>query len=455
MGGFWGGGLTRAILRSNADNFGSDLVGITGRTGALGDLFSGDYRIVDVMQADYGAVGDGVQNDQPAIQAAVTYAAANNGAVFFPTPSASYKLDTDVTCPTTVPIEFIMAPGVHFTGVGKMPNRVVNLNHLMTQNYKRIMGGAGDASTAHKGWVVQSLEVSPNTDFPVDGHAAASVFAALGRDGVGCGIWATNFHLRFESGFTGGGICCDLNIDNYAADSMGTALQIDGVGTYHPHFAMYVKWSGAGQWDAGLRLENCKTGLGIDLTGVAEANREWGVWVKTDKNHIKLVSSDALVPANAHIFGVDTTDAIMWAMTKGGGVKGKELVQTSFLNGWEFGIKSKTTELTGLTGASVNWAGAITTGMMVLGVSARVTTLITGATGVDVGENGGDTDLFIDGMGVALGSVAALGNSNAAFTGPKVYRSTYGILVTAVGGDFTAGAIRLVLHYIELTPPGS
>jgi hypothetical protein len=118
-------------------------------------------------------------------------------------------------------------------------------------------------------------------------------------------------------------------------------------------------------------------------------------------------------------------------------------------------ISQKTTELTSMSGATITWSNAIPAGSMVFGISARVTTLVTGATTMDIGESGGDTDLYIDGMAVAADTTADIANSNAALTGPKAYQSTTSILVTAVGGaaNFSAGALRLTLYYIELTPP--
>ena len=115
-------------------------------------------------------------------------------------------------------------------------------------------------------------------------------------------------------------------------------------------------------------------------------------------------------------------------------------------------IKHKSTDIT-CVGATETWANAIPAGTIVLGVTAKVTTLITGATSFDVGISGGDVDLFIDGMSVALNTTGDIANSNASFTNPISYQSNTSILVTAIGGNFTAGVLRLVLHYIDLTAP--
>ena len=117
--------------------------------------------------------------------------------------------------------------------------------------------------------------------------------------------------------------------------------------------------------------------------------------------------------------------------------------------------KVKTTSLE-LSGATETWTNAIPAGSQVLGVTARVTTLVEGATSMDIGD-GTDADIFIDGMGVALNTIADLANCNDGTLLPNTYKATTDIVVTALGNgaSFTAGVLRLTLHYIELTPPSS
>lgn len=119
-------------------------------------------------------------------------------------------------------------------------------------------------------------------------------------------------------------------------------------------------------------------------------------------------------------------------------------------------IRSATTELT-LSGATTSWNSSLPAGTIILGVTARVTELITGATSFDVGVSGGDTDLFLDGVAVAAGTTADLEDANASFTAPFVNSSLGTILVTAVGGtvSFSAGKVRLTVFYIDLTSPTS
>jgi len=125
-------------------------------------------------------------------------------------------------------------------------------------------------------------------------------------------------------------------------------------------------------------------------------------------------------------------------------------------NGQVFDIGQYTTEKTALSGATVTWANAIPAGTMVLGVSARVTTLVEGCTSIDIGD-GTDADIFVDGMAVALNTTADLADCNDGTLLPNTYKAATNIVLTAVGdgASFTAGAVRLTVYYIELTPPTS
>ena len=97
-------------------------------------------------------------------------------------------------------------------------------------------------------------------------------------------------------------------------------------------------------------------------------------------------------------------------------------------------------------------AAIIPANALVIGVSFRVTTEITGCTSIDAGVAGATTRY---GTGVAL--VAGTTNVSAGVTNPTVYGTATAIRFTAVGGgaSFTAGVIRVVVHYISLTPPTS
>jgi len=86
---------------------------------------------------------------------------------------------------------------------------------------------------------------------------------------------------------------------------------------------------------------------------------------------------------------------------------------------------------------------------MVFAVTGRVKTAITGAvTDFDLGV-ASSTNRYGGGLGLAQGSwlVGITGQ-------PVTYYADTPLQLTANGGDFAAGEVRLVLHYFLATPPG-
>jgi hypothetical protein len=111
------------------------------------------------------------------------------------------------------------------------------------------------------------------------------------------------------------------------------------------------------------------------------------------------------------------------------------------------------TELTGMSGATATAASFIPAGALVLAISTRVTTTITGATSWDIGD-GTDVDRW--------GAAIALTTAPPTTTDPTDYLdntvtwqgSTAGdVVLTANGSNFTAGAVRIVVTYMSLTAP--
>jgi len=98
-------------------------------------------------------------------------------------------------------------------------------------------------------------------------------------------------------------------------------------------------------------------------------------------------------------------------------------------------------------GSSVTSPLLIPSRALVFGVTGRVIEAITGtATTWDLGV-AGDAGRFGTGLGLGLNSWV---NGPAA---PIVYWSPTALEITAQGGAFTGGAIRLVVHYAELSLP--
>jgi hypothetical protein len=102
--------------------------------------------------------------------------------------------------------------------------------------------------------------------------------------------------------------------------------------------------------------------------------------------------------------------------------------------------------LSGLSGASVTSSIRIPDRSIVLGVSTRVVTAITGAAAFDCGV-AGETGKF----GVALGTTS--GSTNVGIVGPEAFYADTPIVLKANGGNFTGGAVRLAIHYLTLGSP--
>lgn len=100
------------------------------------------------------------------------------------------------------------------------------------------------------------------------------------------------------------------------------------------------------------------------------------------------------------------------------------------------------------SGATVTVAGLIPANSIVIGVTARVTTAITGATSFDIGD-GTTANLFGDDVAVALNTTS---NNTIA---PTRYATATNVVLTANGGNFTAGAVRLTVHFLTLVAPTS
>jgi hypothetical protein len=71
---------------------------------------------------------------------------------------------------------------------------------------------------------------------------------------------------------------------------------------------------------------------------------------------------------------------------------------------------------------------------------------ITGATSYGVGISG-DTGKFGNLLGIAPGS------TNIGVIGPTAFYSDTKVRVTANGGNFTTGKVRLIAYFIEMTAP--
>jgi hypothetical protein len=121
-------------------------------------------------------------------------------------------------------------------------------------------------------------------------------------------------------------------------------------------------------------------------------------------------------------------------------------------NGQEVAIKGAHTLISGLSGATANVTNALPAGSVIIAVVARVTTTITGATTWDLGD-GTDVDRF--GAAIVLAAGTTVDTTDWTITTPPVYTAVTDLVLTANGSNFTAGAVRFGVYYIQPTVPGS
>jgi len=104
--------------------------------------------------------------------------------------------------------------------------------------------------------------------------------------------------------------------------------------------------------------------------------------------------------------------------------------------------------ISGLSGSSVTTSVNIPANCIVLSVGCRVTTAIAGATSFSVGVSG-NTSQFGSSLSISAGS------TNYGLIGPTAFYSATPLVLSAAGGSFTAGAVRLSVHYLLCAPSAS
>ena len=112
-------------------------------------------------------------------------------------------------------------------------------------------------------------------------------------------------------------------------------------------------------------------------------------------------------------------------------------------NGATTGVAVLEETLTALSGASVDASVQIPDRSIVLGVSTRTLTTITGATSYDCGI-AGETAKFGSTLGIAAGS------TNRGVIGPQAFYADTSVRLTASGGDFTGGSVRIAIHLLTV-----
>ena len=101
-----------------------------------------------------------------------------------------------------------------------------------------------------------------------------------------------------------------------------------------------------------------------------------------------------------------------------------------------------------LSGTSVATTVVIPNRAIVHGVSTRTSVAVTGATSYSCGV-AGDVGKFGASLGVAKNA------SNIGVIGPTAFYADTPVVVTAAGGSFTGGKVRVAIHLMRLDGPGA
>lgn len=101
-----------------------------------------------------------------------------------------------------------------------------------------------------------------------------------------------------------------------------------------------------------------------------------------------------------------------------------------------------------VSGASTTTSIAIPSRAIVLAVSTRTTVAVTGAASYNCGVSG-EASKFGGALGVAKNS------SNIGVIGPTAFYADTPVSLTAVGGNFVAGKVRVAIHVLRFDAPAS
>jgi hypothetical protein len=99
-----------------------------------------------------------------------------------------------------------------------------------------------------------------------------------------------------------------------------------------------------------------------------------------------------------------------------------------------------------MSGASVTLTNIIPAGAVVVGVTCKVTTAITGATSFQIGT-AADPDRF--GAAVAIALATTSDNRNWTSGTVECFPAATSLILTANGSNFTAGAVYVSVQYLS------
>ena len=255
-------------------------------------------------------------------------------------------------------------------------------------------------------------------------------------------IDTTNNRLVINDGVTAGGAPAAklseviTNGRTGVSDTGYTVLATDRVVAYTAlTAARVVALPASSAYPTGTRL------LIVDETGNCSV---------TKTLTINAASSDAINGAASAVIneaygfiGVESNSAGEWVIVDVGFMPATANVAAA-LHGATIQAQVIETLVT-LSGLSTNASVPIPANCIVLAVGARVLTAITGVTSYEVGVSGNLSQFG------SLLSISA-GSSNFGLIGPAAFYTNTTIIITAAGGSFTGGQVRLSISILLANP---
>lgn len=176
----------------------------------------------------------------------------------------------------------------------------------------------------------------------------------------------------------------------------------------------------------------------------ASPTGEWAGWAgdiayRADGAWLRLVAGSGWRAFVADEGAVYLRDGALWAPM----IRAQSVDLARGLFGGTTGMAVLEETLSALSGATVDSTIQIPDRSIVLGVSTRTITAVTGASSYDCGITG-EPDKFGGALGIAAGS------TNRGVVGPQAFYSDTPVRLTANGSDFTGGAVRIAIHILTV-----
>ena len=250
----------------------------------------------------------------------------------------------------------------------------------------------------------------------------------------------TNNRLAINDGSTAGGWAAAklsetiTNTRTAVSDAAYPALSTDRLIAYTALTASrVVSLPTSASYPTGTRL------MVVDESGSCSATKTISL-TPNGGDTIEGANSSAVIAMAYGYLGLESNGAGGWFITD-------QLALASAPNGANIQAVVAETLVSGMSGATVT-GPSIPANCIVLSVGARVVTTITGATSFEVGVSG-----TLNQFGSLIGLPA--GTLNYGLIGPTAFYSSTPILLTAAGSNFTAGAVRISIHYLLANPSAS